>query len=430
MWARRFVRLVLVAVTACSGDAPNVPADTVPTPDAGACADTNVACSGDTLVVCTAAGATPIEAPCGWGCNVLGSSPRCNRLIPTGGGATIVDTTDSVLQLSSEFSLSGTLDGTLGRINGATAESQGIAYALVGGIAVFRFKRLSIGGVRLVGTAPIVLVSDGEIAVSGTIDATGSCGIGAPELAGAGGGNGGETPGADGALEGGGKGGVAGDTTGAGGGGGFGAAGGESGGGELGGLAVGDAIVTALRGGGGGGAGSGTESFQGGGGGGAIQLISNTRIRIAVAGNINAGGCGGRRGAGTGEPGAGGGAGGAIVLEAPEVILEAGRVLAVNGGGGGGGGIGATDGGAGRLSRDPALGGTAGEGGAAGGDGGAGATFLGAIGGAAKFPGGGGGAVGRIRINTRNGTATLDGVISPAPSDPDSTATLGTATVQ
>jgi hypothetical protein len=425
---RRLLRLALVVVASCGSSDPVVPADTVPPPDVGACTDTNVACNGDVLTVCTEPGAAVIEEPCGWGCNVLGSSPRCNRLTPTGGGANVVDATSSVLAQFRDFSLSGTLDGTQGKINGATAESLGVGYALVNGIAVFRFNSLAIGGIKLQGTAPIVLVAHGEITVSGTLDATGACGIGAPEIAGAGGGNGGETSGADGALEGGGKGGVANDGTGAGGGGGFGVAGGDSGGGELGGPAAGDAVITLLRGGAGGGAGVGTA--RGGGGGGAIQLISNTRIRVTLAGNINAGGCGGRRGTANGEPGGGGGAGGAIVFEAPEVVVEAGRVLAVNGGAGGGGGVAATDGGAGRLGREPALGGNAGLTGGAGGNGGAGAALGGAAGGAATFPGGGGGAVGRIRINTRTGTATLDGILSPALEDPNSTATLGTAAVQ
>jgi hypothetical protein len=44
--------------------------------------------------------------------------------------------------------------------------------------------------------------------------------------------------------------------------------------------------------------------------------------------------------------------------------------------------------------------------------------------------GGGGGAVGRIRINSRSGTATVSGVMSPAFSDLATTATQGAVTVQ
>ena len=70
-----------------------------------------------------------------------------------------------------------------------------------------------------------------------------------------------------------------------------------------------------------------------------------------------------------------------------------------------------------------AKGGLSGNGGA-GGDGGAGAS----VAGGAALPGnrnggGGGGAVGRIRIETRSGTAVTDGLITPA-------ATVAPAAVQ
>ena len=421
------LRPSLVLLVACSGDPPASNPDGPVEPDAGVCQSENASCNGDVLTTCAGAGADPVEELCGWGCSVV-PAPACRRIVPTGGGATANDLLPSMLGVFSELSLSGQIDGSTGRINGIPASEMGAGYTLTNGIAVFRFRLLAVGGLKLAGTVPIQLISDGPITINGTIDATGSCGIGAPELAGAGGGNGGQTSAASGELIGGGAGGL---IVGGGGGGGWGGTGGDSGGGEQGGVASGDDVVSVLRGGAGGGAGTGTTTFEGGGGGGAIQLVSNTSITISVAGNINAGGCGGRRGSGPNDEGGGGGAGGTIVLEAPEVTLASGRVLAVNGGGGGGGGgTGATDGGAGQLSRNQAVGGNAGANGGAGGAGAAGATQDGAAGTNGTEPGGGGGAIGRIRINTRNGTATIDGVMSPAFDDPDSTATQGTATLE
>jgi len=413
------MRRLLFLIAACSGDAPPS-TDATPPADSGSCVAASTTCTGDVLSTCVAGG-NPVQEICGWGCEVS----ACKRIVPTGGGATADDLLPATLAGFGSLSVSGTLDGSTGRLNGIDVSTMNIGYSLESGVAVFRFQQLAVGGLKLNGTVPIQLVADGAITINGTLDATGSCGTGAPEIAGAGGGNGGQTSGVDGALVGGGIGGA---SVGGGGGGGWGGTGGVSGGGALGGASSGDPVVTLLRGGAGGGAGGGTVTFQGGGGGGAIQLISNTRITIT--GNINAGGCGGRRGTVANDEGGGGGAGGSIVFEAPEVTLVAGRVLAVNGGGGGGGGgTGATDGGAGPLSRNRAVGGNAGANGGAGGAGGAAAILDGAPGIIGTRPGGGGGAVGRIRIHTR-AAAVIDGVMSPALDDPASTATQGTATLQ
>ncbi len=410
-------QLVVLALIGCSGDPPPS-ADAPPISDSGACLGTSATCEGDVFTTCVAAGETPVQETCGWGCETAG----CKRVTPTGGAAVRADLFPLSLGALAELSLSGTLDGSTGRINGIDASAMNIDYKLVNGIAVFRGRLLAIGGLKLQGTVPIQLLSDGPLTVDGTLDATGSCGIGSPELAGAGGGNGGLTSGTTGALIGGGVGGPGG-----GGGGGWGGVGGATGAGALGGISTDDPTVITLRGGAGGGAGAGSTTFQGGGGGGAIQLISNTSITIAVAGNINAGGCGGRKGTAADDEGGGGGAGGTIVLEAPVVTLASGRVIAVNGGGGGGGGAGATDGGAGQLSRNAAVGGNAGTTGGPGGAGAAGAIIDGTAGGAGTLAGGGGGAAGRIRINTRGGTAVIEGVMSPAFDDPATTATQGTA---
>ena len=396
-------QLVFVALFGCSGDAP-LSADAPLVPDSGACVGVSATCEGDVFTTCVAAGETPVQETCGWGCETAG----CKRVTPTGGAAVRADLFPLSLGAFAELSLSGTLDGSTGRINGVDASAMNVDYKLVDGIAVFRFKLLAIGGLKLQGAAPIQLLSDGPITVDGTLDATGSCGIGSPELAGAGGGNGGLTSGSTGALIGGGIGGPGG-----GGGGGWGGVGGATGAGALGGISTDDPTVITLRGGAGGGAGVGSTTFQGGGGGGAIQLISNTSITIATAGNINAGGCGGRKGTAADDEGGGGGAGGTIVLEAPVVTARVGprdrgqRWWVVPSG------------------RAGAVGGNAGTNGGTGGVGGS--TIIdGGAGGAGTLAGGGGGAVGRIRINTRSGTAVIE-VMSPAFDDPTTTATQGIA---
>jgi hypothetical protein len=177
-----------------------------------------------------------------------------------------------------------------------------------------------------------------------------------------------------------------------------------TGGGGLGGASgCGAEALVPLVGGGGGGSGadgscSGVCGWPGGGGGGAIQIAS--RVRIAIAGVIDAAG-----GAGFGRTtglsgrggGGGGGAGGAVLLEAP--VLTIGGQLSVEGGAGGvsGGGDGGPGAGQGQLNgTDAADGDAAGEGG----------------------PGGGGGA-GRVRLNT---LVTVD---CPAVTSPPGSCTNG-----
>jgi hypothetical protein len=436
MPARLTILAIVAGLSACGGDAP--PSIDATMPDAGPCLDLNASCAGDVLRTCSGPGAAVEEQLCTWGCNVLGGAPRCNRVVPTGGGVTPDHALPASFEgIRADFSLSGFIDGSVGTINGATAASLQLGFELTNGIGVFRFNTLSIGVVRLVGTAPVALVADGPIAIEAGIIATGLCET-SPDIAGAGGGNGGANSGDDGLLIGGGNGAANADGgDGGGAGGGWGGTGGESGGGEHGGVSSGDATIVVLRGGGGGGAGSGTDvqGFRGGGGGGAIQLVSNTRIELVGSGSINAGGCGGKRGRGLDDQGGGGGAGGTIVLEAPSITFAGlANVLAVNGGGGGGGGGGTSeDGGDAKLSREAAAGGRSDNNGGAGGAGAAGATIDGTdglAGTSVQRRGGGGGAAGRIRIHTRDGTATINGVLSPGLADPQTTATLGIAVVQ
>ena len=70
---------------------------------------------------------------------------------------------------------------------------------------------------------------------------------------------------------------------------------------------------------------------------------------------------------------------------------------------------------------------------AAGGNGGWGGSLAGASGGSgSSLAGGGGGGVGRIRFNTRAGSATIDGVaiLSPELTDSPTTCTQGVANTQ
>jgi hypothetical protein len=112
-----------------------------------------------------------------------------------------------------------------------------------------------------------------------------------------------------------------------------------------------------------------------------------------------------------------------IFLEAPQVDVQAGAILAANGGGAGSAGFSTISGGApgtagkdGALNDVPALGGpsvdAANSG--AGGKGAAGSTAA-ESGVKSTYGGGGGGGAGRIWLRTRGTPATLNGVISPGP---------------
>jgi hypothetical protein len=108
------------------------------------------------------------------------------------------------------------------------------------------------------------------------------------------------------------------------------------------------------------------------------------------------------------------------LIEAPNISVIG--TLAVNGGGGGGGG-GGSGGAAGSLDRNQASGNNN------GGSGGAGGTLNGGSG--SQNSSGGGGGIGRIRFNTRAGTASVDNTkLSPSLNDSPTTCTVGPANVQ
>ena len=405
------------------GAVTDVPGDT-PT-----CTDMSTTCSGDALVVCTAPGTSAIVTPCVWGCLDSGASitPHCAQLVPSGGGVPPQDLLPNSLLMDTGLS-SPTIDVDTGAISGniraaGSGVQNGIGYAISpSGVAVFVFASLSMSGtIKVSGAHPLALVANGAISVSGEIDGSGTC---SANVAGPGGFTGG-TAGMAGGGSSAGTGG--GDNTKGGGGGGYGGGGGAGGGGDLGGGVNGDAMISTLLGGsGGGGGGANSSGGLGGGGGGAIQLTSN--LYVHIEGGINVGGCGGKGPGSAGGGGGGGGAGGAILIEAP--TIEVTGILAANGGGGG---AGDSNGGAGTDGADtrvPAQGGVALIGTGVGGVGAAGATTTGSPGGNGNHGGGGGGGMGRIRLNTKAGSAQVNGsTMSPALSD-GTLATQGVATVQ
>lgn len=411
-------------------------------PDGGPCTAASVECVGDVLRTCAGSGAMYQDTPCSWGCGSAGT-PHCLQIVPTGGAVMAGDVglgSDALDDIT--LPMNTVINTDDGSIKAGSATIRGAGSGVRGGIdfelrgtnvAMFRFKSLSITGETSVrGHRAAALVADGMISVGAVVDARGTC-------MGSGAGPGGYPGGAKnvaGFGSGGGRGGS--DNKLGGGGGGFGGSGGSGGNpGDPtmptpGGAPWGTPTIDVLEGGAGGGGGGGNGGV-GGGGGGALQLVSNAQIVIGGSGvaGINAGGCGGQNGNAGNDGGGGGGAGGTIVLEAPSVQLVANSALAVNGGAGGNGAASSTSAApAGSLSRTPAQNAPGGSPGGFGGaanmlDGTAGLTT-------GNHGGGGGGAVGRIRINTRSGSASVDAaaVLSPALDDEPTTCTQGAATLQ
>ncbi len=216
-------------------------------------------------------------------------------------------------------------------------------------IAVFTFTDFELdAGITLsaTGDSPLAILSQGDISISGTIDVSAQFDGLAAQIAGAGGGNGGNVPlPLDGALAAGAPAGGSGVTGGvaSGSGGGFGGAGGN---GELSGSASGDGgiayanLSAGIQGGSGGSAGGKTDSggivVLGGGGGGGIELGAVGAITVTSTGEVLADGGVGRP-AFLGGFAGGGGAGGGILIHAHDVAQ--GGVLSANGGAGGSPGV-------------------------------------------------------------------------------------------
>ncbi len=249
------------------------------------------------------------------------------------------------------------------------------------------------GEISAKGSRPLVLLSTGDISISGTLDAASHVVVGIPS----------KGPGADpGACPvvttpGG---------TGGGAGGSFGSSGGDGGSGAS--AAGGSAAIaiapTELRGGCPGGEGlDHTTLGQPGHGGGAVDLIATGMITIS--GTVNASGSGGAGAGITHNGGDGGGSGGLIALDAPHVAFGSSAKIFANGGGGGGGSTLLTGGADGADPSGVSAGGDAGNagGGASAGVGGTGAHNVapgqvGASTSSGDGAGGGGGGVGVIKV--------------------------------
>lgn len=395
--------------------------DSGPDIDAMVCTEASLTCAGaSTLRTCTAPGVQPMQQHCSWGCIEGDASklPHCGVLQPQGGAVTPADLGD-MSALADVSASNASINATTGQIvvgqttlrGPGLGVISGIDYEVRGKVAMFRMRSAVFGAVAIAGAYAVAIVSNGDITVTGAVDAQGPC---TDRTGGPGGGAGGTLRG-DGAGSGGG-GGVTADPDG-GGGGGYGSTGGDGGAGfataNTGGASYGDATIMALVGGSGGGAGGeGTAalSARGGGGGGGLQLVSNANV--IVTGTINAGGCGGASGANGPGGGGGGGAGGTVLLEAPGITIVG--AVAANGGGGGGGGAGSMPGGNATADEIAAIGGASNHG--IGGAGGNGAHPAGNAGANNAYSGGGGGAVGRLRFETLTGTVNGFGATSPMPS--------------
>jgi hypothetical protein len=336
-------------------------ADDIEAGDAGADASpsgcqagSSICSTGSTLAVCNEAGTAYAGQTCSVGCSsangahclVLYPSPpiaTADLTVPNvqavaiGPGMTIFNTNDG--------SISGVLTRAANALNSDVEVIAGIGFHQVGTTGIWSLGDTTIASgatLRILGLNAAAIVSSGNLAVHGVIDARPADGSGnvCPEAAsaGPGAGTGGVGcmscgPGGDYGAWGNGPGGGAGYTDGpqsAGPhieGGGAGHAG-PGGAGDNGAFATSGGASYDAGGGSGGGAGAGGG---GGGGGGFVTLVAGYAITIgdgtALEG-VNAGGCGG-------WGGGGGGSGGTIVLEAPFVQLQALGTLAANGGSGG-----------------------------------------------------------------------------------------------
>lgn len=225
--------------------------------------------------------------------------------------------------------------GSLNPSAGVTIDTSALTLTVSGGptftgvvgpnnIAVFTFTNINIGSgitVGASGSRPLALLSQGNIVVAGTINASAQL---VSSIGGPGGGNGG-SPGSPGSGPGGGQG-----NANSAGGGGFGGAGGNAASGALGGSAYGDLLAKFEGGSGGGGTTSGIPRL-GGGGGGAMQLVATGAV--TASGTLTANGS-------FTSLVSGGGSGGAILLAGATVAMTGSQAArgATSGTGGGGGG--------------------------------------------------------------------------------------------
>ena len=395
---------------------------------------------------------------CALGCSMMGGA-HCEQLYPrtpitrddfNTTGLTPVTLSTSSVYIGADNGLIGPAGSPIRHANSVATNYEvhdGVGFHVVNipgsgvKLGIYTFSSLTVNAnvvVNAYGVNGIALVSAGDLTMNGQFDATCAgnvnlavlAGTPTPNAQGPGGGAGGK-PGTDsGGFGAGGVGGVNADNTHAGGGGGgayadtggIGGAEGMNPGGASG-PTYGDTMLTKLYGGSGGGAGgqSGSANIAyGGGGGGLAIMVAQATLTLGAGnmpGGINAGGCGGLANSNVG--GGAGGSGGTILVQALTVHLAAKGVLAANGAGGAAGNAAPgmmSNGKPGPFGAAAAAGGQTG-GGADGGNGGNATTTSGANGGGSPGAGGGGGgSVGRIRVETQSGAATLDSgnAISPS----------------
>jgi hypothetical protein len=350
--------------------------------------------------------------------------PLCGAL-KISGTSTKIDTTTCTFS-----GLSSTTAACTGKLLTQQGSSVKACVVRVASASVASGAKLTVQGKH-----PLILLSQGDVSIAGTLDAAA-----AGSQPGPGGASGGlatqnssnNWPGVPGSGAGGGK--LCPCTSAdkddcAGGGGGFGTSGAnggleaESSGGcstpSSGGGTYGSAALKPLVGGSGGASGRNPEGSNGspgdgGGGGGAIQISAQGVINVGGAIDLGGGGGGGSNATKQtwAGGGGGGGSGGAVLLEARQ-IKGSGWVSANGGGGGGGGtdGVQASDGQGGLPSATPAKGGAKAKQGEDGGGGAAGSTNAKSGDSGYDAPGGGGGGLGRLRLNWCQGC-------SPKPAAP------------
>lgn len=400
--------------------------------DAASCSQTT--CSNGVLEVCGASGTVESVETCRLGCF---SSNRCNRVDPSNGLGTQVDTSAGLSAVTIPPGATINTDNGEVRSGGQLIAVATETVTQSGGpsLRVYMASSFSIGDVRVSGSLPVAFVAFRDISLGGIVDVSADLGVAGPGAQTCtGDGRGGNQPAGAWVTRRAGHNGTGQyvwSNPGAGGGG-FGTVGAKGGDyqtttGGGGGATNGVSDLEPLRGGcpGGGVNNGNVDVGNGGHGGGAVQLVSATGEIVVMGaspalGGVHAGGGGGRGcdnngvstnppPAGTGCGTGGGGSGGGVLIEAAAVRFESGAVVIASGGGGGGsGGCGNA-----RHGEDaPPNGGIAGggtcptEGWGTPAAGGAGAGASASPGGDVTYfaGGGGGGGLGRIRINTVDGT--------------------------
>lgn len=367
------------------------------TPDAGAaCQASTSVCADDETTVCGADGHVAEVKHCALGCNDTGE--RCVDVDPSNDLGGYLDMTDTAPDVAlSAGAVIDTDAGTITDGDGTVIDVPDFQVtAPAGGVAirVFAVKSLSIADATVTGARALAIVSDGDITIAGHVRVlagamtSGAClgrGSSCDQP------SGGSLAGACGGGGGGGFGGI-------GGAGGKATAGSYSGVGGAGGSTSGNERLVPLRGGCAGG--NLNNSDPGGAGGGAIQLVSRTLVTLdqdAPSAFVDAGGESSQMG---------GGSGGAILIEAPHVVVPSGTGLVANGASGG---CIDMEGSPGTLSGTSATGGLCSNG-ANFADGGRGSGLTLPNGGngddiskpaleSLYVGGGGGGGAGRIRVN-------------------------------